>query len=152
MSGRRATLQAGDRWLRPLAAPRPSSRQHSSVSALSLPPDWSQVSAACCCFNLAQLAEGGGGEGCSGLRAFSTIRHKKSVLEKSVSEKTLRVRVSSQKKFPRRVLNLRNVVHVRNELFHVRARCRDRRGVGLALSNAVRNCCNARAGRFDLSS
>jgi hypothetical protein len=38
-------------------------------------------------------------------------------LGKSVLEKTLRVRVSSQNKFPRRVLNIRNVVHVRNALF-----------------------------------
>jgi hypothetical protein len=72
-------------------------------------------------FNLAQLAEGEGVEGtsrvCSVLHAFSTIR-----LEKSVLEKTLRVPASSQKKFPRRALNLRNVVHVLNELSHVRSK------------------------------
>jgi hypothetical protein len=72
-------------------------------------------------FNLAQLAEGESGEGtsrvCSVLRAFVKIR-----LEKSVLEKTLRVRASSQKKFPRRALNLRNVVHVRSELSHVRSK------------------------------
>lgn len=72
-------------------------------------------------FNLAQLAEGESGEGtsrvCSVLRAFVKIR-----LEKSVLEKTLRVRAFSQKKFPRRALNLRNVVHVRSELSHVRSK------------------------------
>jgi hypothetical protein len=70
----------------------------------------------CCRFNLAQLAEDESGEGmsraCSLLRAFATIR-----LGKSILEKTLRVRLSSQKKFPRRVLNIRNVVHVRHALF-----------------------------------
>jgi hypothetical protein len=101
------------------------------------------------CSNLAQLAEGGEGTArdCSVLRALPTIR-----LGKSVSEKILHVRVDPEKKFPRRALNLRNVVHVRNELSHVRARCRDKRRAGLELSSALRNCCDARAGRFDVSS
>jgi hypothetical protein len=94
----------------------------------------------------AQLAEGESGEGTA--RACSVSR----AFQRSVLEKKLRVRVSPRQKFPQRPLNLRNVDQVLNELSHMRARCRDKRGVGLELSNALRNCCNARAGRFDVSS
>jgi hypothetical protein len=109
----------------------------------SLAPDCSKVST-CCRFNLRNSPKPARGRrGLVGLARLANDPPRKKILH---------VRVLPQQKFPRRALNLRNVVHVSTSFSHMQARCRDKRRVGLELSSAFRNCCNARAGRFDVSS
>jgi hypothetical protein len=84
--------------------------------------------------------------GLQSLRPCATRRRRRGAARAFVKiplGKNLRIPVCSPKIFPWRALNIRNLVHVRNDVSHVRARCRDRRDVGLELSHALGNCCNA---------